>query len=501
MIDASSAPVAGPRLRRPWLAALLSFVMPGLGQAYSGRYRIALLMAVPVIILAVAAISVVGTTDGPARNSLLSNDFLVMVLGINIALLIWRGIAIAHAGLHPWDAIRDHDRRTSLMVVAGLLVLTLGMHAWVGGVVIQLNDTLSQVFATDRPDPGGPPAGGDDPEPEEPVNEPDYEWDGTDRINILMLGTDAAPGREAVLTDVILALSIDPVERTAVMISVPRDTALVPLPDEMVYADGLFPDKVNALMARAAAQPEAWCPDLEVETEEDAQVCGLRTIERSIGLYLGIEIHHYALIDMAGFADLIDALGGLELCLPGRLVDPEFDGSLENRGADEPLVLPAGCHTYDGLEALAYARSRKGWIEMPNGEQVAQSDFERNERQQAVLLAMRREIAEGDTFLELPDILRAVARTVSTDFPRDKAGDLASLLPLITGPDIDRVVLSYPEYVDLPENPAANYVLIPRRDAIRDEMERIFGRRELVGWYLASEAEGPGRSDGEATAP
>src|SRR5690606_23460684 len=146
------------------------------------------------------------------------------------------------------------------------------------------------------------------------------------------------------------------------------------------------------------------------------EACGLRTIQRSIGLYLGLELHHFALIDMAGFAEMIDAIGGLELCLPGRLVDPQFDGTLSNRAGDG-LVLEAGCHQYNGIDALAYARSRKGWIEMPDGTQVAQNDFARAERQQQVLLAMRHELAQADTLLELPQLLRAVGRTVTTDFP------------------------------------------------------------------------------------
>ena len=149
-------------------------------------------------------------------------------------------------------------------------------------------------------------------------------------------------------------------------------------------------------------------------------------------------------------------------------------------------MLPAGCHEYDGIDALAYARSRKGWIEMPDGTREPQSDFTRNERQQKVLLALRDELAEADLIFELPAVLRAIGRTVSTDFPRDQAGDLASLLPVIAGPDIERVVLGYPEYVDLPTDPDVNYLLIPKRDAIRDEMARIFGEDELRGWYLDS---------------
>jgi anionic cell wall polymer biosynthesis LytR-Cps2A-Psr (LCP) family protein len=213
-----------------------------------------------------------------------------------------------------------------------------------------------------------------------------------------------------------------------------------------------------------------------------------------------VEIHHYALVDMVGFSELIDALGGLELCLPGRLVDPAFDGSLLNEVVAEPLELPAGCHQYDGLDALAYARSRQGWIEMPDGERVPQNDFTRSDRQQRVLLALRRELAEADTLFELPGVLDAIGRTVSTDFPRDQAGDLASLVPLITGPDIERRVLSYPEFVDLPVDPDVNYLLIPRREAVREEMADIFGTDELVGWYLATDQSGP-VSDPAAAGP
>jgi len=490
MIDVSPAPSAGSRPHRPWLAALLSFVFPGLGQAYAGKYGAALILGLPVLLLGVAVTAVLTGAVGGLRNSLLANDFLIGVLAANGVFLAWRGVGIAHAGLTPWPTIQGHDRRTSVMVVAGLLVVTIAMHAWVGGVVVQLNDTLAQVFGDDGRRGGSvaPPDDTGDGEPDEPVNQPEYRWDGTERINVLLLGTDAAPGRDAVLTDVVLVVSVDPVARTAVMISVPRDTGFVPLPDESLFTGGLFPEKVNELAARASAQPEVWCPDLANE----AEACGLRTIERSVGLYLGIDIHHYALVDMAGFAEMIDAVGGLDLCLPGRLVDPEFDGSLENRALDEPLVLPAGCNLYHGLDALAYARSRKGWIEMADGERVPQSDFERNERQQRVLLALRGELAEADTLLELPGILRAIARTVSTDFPRDRAGDLASLLPLIAGPDIERVVLGHPGFVDLPAQPDVNYLLIPRREAIREEMARIFGSDELSGWYLGTDASAPG---------
>lgn len=497
MGDATSTDPDDSRPHRPWLAAALSFLFPGAGQAYAGQGRAAAIFALPIVVLVgLAALVLVSPLELP-RNAILSTRFLIAVLLLNALVFAWRSGAIAHAGLLLGPPGQRRRRRT-IGAVSALLVATVAMHAWVGVVVVQLEGTLSEVFGgTDpgrHPDPSEPPAPSQAPGQPEPTPFP--RWDGTERLNILLLGTDAAPGRGAALTDVILLVSVDPIDETAVMVSVPRDTGFVPLGDRSVYADALYPDKVNGLMATAAEDPEAWCPDLA----DDPDRCGLRTIETSVGLYLGVEIHHYALVDMAGFAELIDALGGLELCLPGRLVDPDFDGSLENEVVTQALVLPAGCHLYDGLDALAYSRSRKGWIEMPDGDRVPQSDFTRSDRQQQVLLALRDELAEADTLIELPGVLAAIARTVSTDFPRDRAGELASLLPLITGPDIDRLVLDYPDYVDLPVEPDINYLLVPRRDAIRDKMADTFGEEKLEGWYLGTTADGP-PSEASAVVP
>lgn len=486
MVDAPRLPSLASGPPRPWLAALLSFLLPGLGQAYAGHRRLAVVFVVPVLLIAVGVIVVLNDPDIGLSNSLLSSGALVAAMVANAAIFAWRGIAVAEAGLAVDDATPPRERRTGLLAVAVLLLATAGMHAWIGVVVNNLDETLAQIFA---PDDGGapPPDLGQPGESPAAQPTPEYRWDGTERINILLIGTDAAPGRDATLTDVILLLSVDPVDETAVLISVPRDTGYVPLPDERLFADGVYPDKVNEIAPRAALNPELWCPD----GPSDPDACGIASLETSVGLYLGVEIHHYALVDMVGFAEMIDAIGGVELCLPGELVDAQFDGSLSNRERGEPLVLPAGCHHYNGLDALAYARSRKGYIEMPDGTREQQNDFARSERQQRLLLAIREELANADTFLELPSLLQAIGHAVKTDFPRQQAGNLASLAPLITGPDIDRVVLGYPDFVDLPANPNVNYLLIPRRDAIRDEMERLFGADALRGWYLGTDAPTP----------
>jgi len=481
------------RPRASWLAALLSFFVPGLGQAYLGYWVLGAILAIPFLLAIVIALAAYRGM-GSFGNQLLSSPFLIGVFGLNAALLTWRLFAIAHAGLarpaewvapnvsgHATTTWRD---RSGVALIAILLVAAVGMHAYLAVVVLRLNTTLSRVF--DERQPPAPPAGGPASSGEP---EPQYHWNGEGRINFLLVGVDEAPGRETSLTDTILALSVDPATNSAVMVSIPRDTGFTPLPDTSIYADGLYPKKINALASEAKASPAAWCPEMQVDGEADAERCGILSLQRTVSLYLGIPIQYTAKVDLLGFEQLIDAFGGVELCLPGRLVDPTYlDPSTGERGLD----FPSGCRHYTGREALAYARSREGYIEMPDGTRQQQDDFLRADRQQEILLAMRESFEGSNVLFELPAILDAIGATVSTDFPRSQAGDLATLVPLVTGPDIERVVLGYPEFVDLPADPQANYLLTPRRDAIRAEMTDLFGQdTELQGWYMATDAELP----------
>ncbi len=147
MVDAPSITPVETGPRRPWLAAILSFLFPGLGQAYAGQRNAALIFAAPMVaVVLVVALFVTGVLD-PPRNILLSTGFLGTVLVLNAAILLWRSAAIAHAGRWPWRELEERERLWTGMTVGVLLAATLAMHVWVGVVVVQLEGALTDVFA------------------------------------------------------------------------------------------------------------------------------------------------------------------------------------------------------------------------------------------------------------------------------------------------------------------------------------------------------------------
>jgi LCP family protein required for cell wall assembly len=477
---------------------------------YAGQPLLAALLAVPVLVLILVSAVIGLLLADRLRNVLFSATFLTGLLVLDVTLLLWRLFAILQAGLAR-PSIDEEESEASLAasvpqarmaVAAGgsvalpypisqpapraarrrpweiamvvlLVMLTVGMHAWTGVVITTLDGTLRKVLT------GGSPIVGGAQTPQA-LNQPDYHWDGTQRLTFLLLGIDSGPFRSEALTDTILVVSIDPVAHSAVMVSIPRDTANMPLPDRRIYANGLYPQKINSLTTVASKNPQLWCPDLPSGAD-----CGVRTLERTAGLYLGIDVNYYATINLEGFAKLIDALGGLHFCVPGKLVDPTYGGPTWYPKVG--ITFNAGCGTFDGAHALAYARIRKGTMTFPDGSVVQQNDFLRAARQQDVLLGLRQQFASSNWIFALPSLLDAVAETVTTDFPRDEAGNLASLLPLIAGPGIKRVVLALPDYVSLAPNPQLNYLLLPKRSAIRTEMKKLFGTDgPLKGWYLGT---------------
>lgn len=419
---------------RSSLAAFLSFVFPGLGQAYNGQRQLAWMLALPIVILiGIGGLAFVAARSG-VLSRLLDGGFLVGLIVLDVALLGWRLVAIAQA--HGWRAPLSVRHWTG-WITGLLLVATLGMHLLPAYWAVKAIDTLGAVAregsGVSRGGVGGLP--GTTPLPI-PSDQPDVR--AGERVNVLLVGIDSGPERQQSLTDTMLVVSLDPQGGRSAMISIPRDLYGTPLPDGRVYNA-----KLNSLMSYAAARPAEF-PD-----------GGVGTLKAAVGELLGIRIHYFGAINLIGFKQAVDAIGGVDITVQRQINDPTYNNEF---GVREGFFLPAGRHHLDGHLALAFVRSRRG---------VGDSDFTRADRQQQLLAAVREKLTAGNLVLALPGLLDAVKNTISTDVPEARLSELAVAVQDADMTHLERIVLQPPDYMTADPNSAAGYILIPNLDAIR----------------------------------
>jgi LCP family protein required for cell wall assembly len=433
--------------RRGALAAFLSFVFPGLGQAYNRQARLAWALAVPTALVVVATGLAVTLAGSGLLSRLLDVRFLIGLIVLNVAFLGWRLLAIsqAHARREPISL-----RRWSGWLTCGLLLVTIAMHGLPTFYAARAIDTLHAVSL------GGDGAGGGlgfAPIPgasqlPQAGNGPDVRLG--ERVNFLLVGVDSAPSRSTALTDTMLVVSIDPEHGGSAMISIPRDLYGVPLPDGRVYNA-----KLNSLMAYANARPQEF------------PAGGAATLKATVGELLGVEIHYLAAVSLVGFTEAIDAVGGVDVTVQRAISDPTY------RDVDERRVgffLQPGTYHMDGQFALAYVRSRKG---------IGDSDFTRADRQQQLLEALRAKLTAGNLVLSLPGLLDALQHTIATDVPAGRLSELAQALQDADMSRVRRVVLQPPEYMTPEDTATSGYVLHPDLAAIRAIGQELLAPRAV----------------------
>lgn len=228
------------------------------------------------------------------------------------------------------------------------------------------------------------------------------------RVNVLLLGGDAGPGRWSLRTDSMIVISLDPVTGDTVMISVPRNLQRMPFPPGTAMADRFpngFTDIANAVYTYA---------DQHRELAGGGDDAGAQAIKLGIAQLLGMPIHHYVLVDMAGFVDVVDALGGVDIDVAARVPSP---GNPPGSKHPVPKYIEAGLQHMDGTIALAYSRSR-----------YADSDYQRMSRQRCVLGAIATAATPMAVATGLTELVAAFGDAVRTDIPRERLGELAQLV-------------------------------------------------------------------------
>jgi polyisoprenyl-teichoic acid--peptidoglycan teichoic acid transferase len=266
-------------------------------------------------------------------------------------------------------------------------------------------------------------------------------WDGASRVNMLVMGLDYRDweaGEGAPRTDTMILLSIDPVTKTAGILSIPRDL-WVSMPG---FEDA---NRINtAYRFGEIYKLPGGGPELAMKTVEGV---------------LGLDINYYALIDFFAFEKFIDELGGIKVDVDKTIkVDPIEGNTIHLKAG--PQVLP-------GNLALAYARARN----------TKGSDFDRAKRQQKVIMGIRNRIMSSNALPGLiaraPAIYNDLASGIHTNLNLNEAIQLAWLAQEIPEEDIKRGVIGT-EQVTFGVSPEGDQVLKPRPEQVRILRDEIF---------------------------
>ncbi len=336
-----------------------------------------------------------------------------------------------------------------------------------------------------------------------------------ERLNILLLGSDSRSGDKYGHADTMILLTVDPISKTAGLLSIPRDL--------WVDIPGYGENRINQAyrLGEIKGHPGGG-PALAIET---------------IQANLGTPVHHYVLVDFAGFKQIIDILGGIEICAPETidsatyygyvpeainkaayysyvpLSTVEGDGSegkkaieghetaetgkhgqngtapvintaaeTEHNNGYKFLYIEAGPHTLDGYTTLRYARSRAS----------VTADFARVQRQQAILLAMRRKALQIGIIPKIPELWSAMSvessHIVESDLQLTDIWQLAPLAYEIALADIRTGAISHEQTINHTTSSGAR-VLLPQRAEIKVLVDDMFGPSNPTALLTQAEIE------------
>ncbi len=266
-------------------------------------------------------------------------------------------------------------------------------------------------------------------------------WDGTNRVTILIMGLDYRDWQsgDTPHSDTMILLSIDPVNKSASMLSIPRDT--------WVNIPGFDYGRINeAYFNGAAYNLPGGGPELARQTVEQ---------------FIGVPVQYYGVIDFGAFIKFIDEIGGVQ-------IKPDEAVKIEKFGGGQEQVLEAGkTYTLDGALALAYARDRH----------TSGGDVDRAKRQQEVILSIRRRILKYENLPALiakaPALYQDLSAGILTNLNLPDAIKLGMLALQLDSNNIKNGVINY-DMVIQTKSPQGEAILKPIPDKIRALRDELF---------------------------
>jgi LCP family protein required for cell wall assembly len=475
--DASRSPVAGQetrehlrhdlehRFHRAIGLTALGTVLPGAGLTRTRSRRLGWTLL--VLALAAGALLVWQLlTRGLMRTGLTLLGRPDLLRAIAIAALVGGFIwcaSIVLTAIRARPAKLDSARTRLLAAFTTVMVVLVAAGSYkVAEYATITQDTVAAVFSPEQPDMAHVPvlAEGEDP------------WANTPRVNILLLGSDAGVDRTGTRTDSMVVASIDTKTGNTVLISLPRNLEYVPIPASnplrKLYPSGVY-GKPTCI--RQQTDPADGCLLNAIWTEADEWAAahpgsfpGVKSPGRSttrdvIADLLGLHIDHTVVVDLRGFIQLVDAMGGVELNVRTSATGAELPigGHVTASGQVVGVTgyFKPGRQHLDGWHTLWYARSR-----------AADDDYHRMARQRCVIRAVVNQVNPTAMLGKYADLARIAQNNIYTDIPAANLSAYVTLIERVQGARISSVPLDPAHGID-PAAPSLSQIRADVAKALR----------------------------------
>ena len=431
--------------RRAWWLVVMNVLIPGSAQVLAGNKRLgrfglgATLFGWVLVILAVglaifwrSALITIGT-----------NWFVLTFLQVALIFYAVLWIILTIDTLRLLRLIKLPQISRFATPIAALLVgvLVVSGALWGSFAAAAGRGALSDIFGNSGP--SLPPSDG--------------------YYNILLLGADSGHGRDSMRFDSISVVSVNAKTGAVTMIGIPRELPNAPFsegsPMRQDYPDGFqghadptcgWEPWMNQLRNAAEVCRTDDGKGLYPDAVDHGSAPGIEATKDAAEGVLGIEIPYYVFIDMDGFADMIDALGGVKITVKERLPEGGGPGNT-NRSVDEWATgwIEKGTQVMDGETAQWYARSR-----------YTTSDYDRMKRQRQLQVAILKQFTPQNVVSHFSAIADASGDLAKTDLPQDKLPEFFDLILKAKDQKITRMELTPEDGVDA-ENP--DYAAIRER--------------------------------------
>jgi LCP family protein required for cell wall assembly len=379
----------------------ISIVLPGVA-AVRRTPVLAVVLVIVGVILPILMVARVYMARDDLIGLALDPTFLLVVAALGLAAVMARLFAIAEIA----NAFRRSPGIGGQTAVATLIVLALGSPVlWVAYRASDARSVVSNVFASgDGESIFVPSSGGSGADPDSVQT-------------ILLLGGDSGPGRWGLRTDTMILVTIHEQSGRTALISIPRNLTRVQFPPGSPMAAEFpngFDDLANAIFPYVSTHE-----DLRQTYDSSGLLPEAVALSEGLGYSLDVEIDDYALVNMQGFTEVIDAVGGVTLELAQSVpLPPSLPGE-----RPLPASVGPGLVDMDGAMAIAYARSRS-----------ADSDYQRMGRQRQLLAALGSQVTAAEAisgFGKVTGVLDDSMRTSlsSNEFSAllDRLGDNAAI--------------------------------------------------------------------------